>query len=214
VKPELISFVLCPFVQRSVITLRHKKIDYDITFIDLENTPEWFKSLSPMGKVPVLKTGPDSILFESAVINEYLDETTPGSLLPTDPLQKANNRSWIAFGEQCLGDQYQWATNSDADLKTDKATNARSHLQRLEEQMGDGPYFNGAEFSLVDCAYAPLFMRYRMLEEGERILDQQFPKLGRWADTLLAMDEVSGSVVQDFETQYLGWLKKHGSLLL
>ena len=32
---HLISFKTCPFVQRAVITLKHKKIDFDITYIDL-----------------------------------------------------------------------------------------------------------------------------------------------------------------------------------
>ncbi len=73
---ELISFNLCPFVQRSVITLNKKGIDYKITYIDLADKPDWFLALSPLGKVPVLKHG-DEVLFESAVINEYLDEITP-----------------------------------------------------------------------------------------------------------------------------------------
>ena len=72
-RPELISFKLCPFVQRSVIVLLEKEAPFDITYIDLSNPPDWFKAISPMGKVPVLKVD-DTVLFESAVIMEYLDE--------------------------------------------------------------------------------------------------------------------------------------------
>ncbi len=72
VKPKLISFKICPYVQRSVITLKEKNVDFDIEYIDLANKPEWFLKISPLGRVPVLQVG-EEVLFESAVINEYLD---------------------------------------------------------------------------------------------------------------------------------------------
>ena len=50
---HLISFKTCPFVQRAVITLKHKQIDYDITFIDLADPPDWFIELSPLKKVTI-----------------------------------------------------------------------------------------------------------------------------------------------------------------
>src|SRR5512143_528618 len=53
-KPHLVSFKLCPFVQRSVIMLKEKHVDFDITYIDLDNPPDWFKAISPFGKVPLL----------------------------------------------------------------------------------------------------------------------------------------------------------------
>lgn len=52
---ELVSFKICPFVQRSVIALNEKNIDYKITYIDLASPPDWFNEISPLGKVPVLK---------------------------------------------------------------------------------------------------------------------------------------------------------------
>ncbi len=78
---QLISFVLCPFVQRSVITLKEKQVPFDITYVDLQNLPDWFNAISPMGKVPVLRVDEKRVLFESAVINEYLDETNPPPLV-------------------------------------------------------------------------------------------------------------------------------------
>lgn len=99
---QLISFKLCPFVQRSVITLLHKGIDFETTFIELSDPPPWFAVLSPLGKVPVLRVDGETTVFESAVINEYLDEVTPGQLLPKDPLLRARARAWIEFGAACL----------------------------------------------------------------------------------------------------------------
>ena len=77
---RLISFALCPYVQRCVMTLREKEVAYDIDYIDLSDRPDWFVELSPLGKVPVLEVTRDDgskvVLFESVVINEYLDDAT------------------------------------------------------------------------------------------------------------------------------------------
>ena len=46
---ELISFKICPFVQRSVITLRYKQVPFKITHIALDAPPPWFREISPFG---------------------------------------------------------------------------------------------------------------------------------------------------------------------
>lgn len=46
---QLISLVLCPFEQRSVITLKVRRVPFEIIYIDLQNPPEWFRAISPLG---------------------------------------------------------------------------------------------------------------------------------------------------------------------
>jgi hypothetical protein len=77
---HLISFKTCPFVQRAVITLKHKNIDFDITYIDLAEPPDWFLEMSPLGKVPVLKV--DDEILCSRRIRWRAPRTAPGSSLP------------------------------------------------------------------------------------------------------------------------------------
>jgi hypothetical protein len=71
--------------------------------IDLANRPDWFRTISPLGKVPLLLVG-QAVVFESAVILEYLEDTQPHRLHPTDPLARAEHRSWIEFGSSILSD--------------------------------------------------------------------------------------------------------------
>jgi glutathione S-transferase len=81
---EIYSAILCPFAHRSRLTLQEKGIPFKLIEIDLQNKPTNFKKISPYGKVPVLKHG-DQRLWESAIINEYLEETFPEPpLLPKD----------------------------------------------------------------------------------------------------------------------------------
>lgn len=83
-KLTLISHTLCPYVQRAVIALTEKGVPFKRIDIDLANKPDWFKALSPLGKTPVLQVG-ETAIFESAVILEYLEETQPHPLHPSDP---------------------------------------------------------------------------------------------------------------------------------
>src|SRR6201995_237633 len=99
---KLISHKLCPYVQRAVIALTEKGVSFERIDIDLANKPDWFLTISPLGKTPVLLVG-DHAIFESAVILEYLEETQPKPLHPADPLRRAEHRAWIEFGSTVLG---------------------------------------------------------------------------------------------------------------
>src|ERR1700716_2152538 len=93
-KLTLISHDLCPYVQRAVIALTEKAAPFDRVYIDLANKPDWFLAISPLGKVPLLKVAA-AVIFESAVILEYLEETQPNPLHPADPLARAQHRAMI-----------------------------------------------------------------------------------------------------------------------
>lgn len=208
IKPHLVSFKLCPFVQRSVILLLEKGVDYEIRYIDLNNPPDWFKALSPFGKVPLLQVD-DTVLFESAVIMEYLDEVNPPSLHPADPLRKAFNRAWIEFSSSLLVCQYNMVMAREQ-LACDSAEQElRDKLARVEQQL-IGPWFNGAQFNLVDIAFAPLFMRIAQLEQWkpQHLLDG-VPKVAAWSQRLLARPAVQNSVVSDFGQLYRDYIASH-----
>jgi len=208
---QLISFKTCPFVQRAVITLKHKNIDFDITYIDLAEPPDWFLELSPLAKVPVLKVD-DEVLFESAVINEYLDEITGGELQPSEPLARAKNRAWIEFASNMLGNLYMMKMSKDEDRFNKYRDLLVSQFRRVEKHLGDGPWFNGDEFSLADTAFAPLFRQNSVADNKLSVLDpESMPRVAAWAQRLLALPEVRDSVVDEFEDLYLSAMQKNGS---
>lgn len=203
---ELISFDICPFVQRSLITLHHKNVPHKITFIDLADKPDWFLKISPFGKVPVLRQGED-ILFESAVINEYLDETQGTPLHPQDPMARAKNRAWIEFGSSLLGAQFGLFMSPDEATWQAKREDLQGKLQQMEEQVA-GPFFNGPEFSLVDTAIAPLLMRFALVTRLTGIdFYEGTPKIAAWSKVALEMDAVQKSVIEDFEERFVAYFK-------
>lgn len=201
-KLELICFKTCPYAQRSLIVVREKGMAVDITFIDKESPPDWFHNISPLGQVPVLRVD-DQVLFESAIICEYLDEISPPSLHPAEPLPKALNRAWIEFGSRINAQLYGVIEAQDVAAFDTAVEVMRKSLQRVEDQLRDGPYFNGAAFSLVDAAYAPPLLRLRLIKQQYQVdLLAGRPRLQAWAETLAQRPGVQRSLVEDFPQCY------------
>ena len=108
-------------MQRAAIALAEKGVAFERITIDLAAKPEWFKAISPLGKVPLLRVARpgrgEAVLFESAVICEYIEETQAGAALhPSDPIERAQHRAWIEFGSSILADIYAVETTPDAAL--------------------------------------------------------------------------------------------------
>ena len=212
---ELISFDLCPFVQRSVITLLEKDIPFKRTNIDLANKPDWFLQISPLGKVPVLKID-GNILFESAVINEYLDEVTPPSMHPEDPLQKAVNRAWIEFGSELSNLSFRMVITEDEDVVEQSLQALRDKFEFLDKNLNAAPFFNGADFSLIDAAYAPVFIRieYVLKQAVNDVIPPGCNRVLAWSDAILARPSVRGSIIERFTELATQRFKKRGGILL
>lgn len=213
-KLELVSFKVCPFVQRSVIALHEKGVDFTLTHINPHEPPDWFKAISPLGKVPVLLVD-GTPLFESAVILEYLDEVYPPSLHPTDPLEKARHRAWVEFCSELLTRHYRMTTVKDEAGFNEARDSLQQGLQRLDTVLAaEEPYFAGQTFYLVDCVYAPLFMRLALLKQHFGLDLQLSARMQVWSDTLLALESVKTSVVEDFEAVFMNFLTMQGGFIL
>ena len=210
---RLISHHLCPYVQRAVIALTEKTVPHERVYIDLAEKPDWFLALSPLGRVPVLQVG-EAAVFESAVIVEYLEETTDRPLHPTQPLQRAVHRAWMEFASATL-DTIAGLYNAPAAEAFDRAqARLRERLGRLEQQLGEGPYFDGDRFHLVDAAWGPVF---RYFDTMEALIDLQWlrelPRLNAYRRALAARPSVRDAVPAGYPERLRGFLARRGSHL-
>jgi glutathione S-transferase len=166
---QIYSAILCPFAHRVRLTLQAKGIQFELIEIDLQNKPANFLEISPYGKVPVLKHG-DNCIWESAIVNEYLDEVFPmPPLLPTDPMQRAKARIWINFADTRL-----FATTGKLLYGRDRhptalLTELCEHLLFIEREVlrknpSHAAYWLGTELSLVDLTFYPWFEQLNVLE--------------------------------------------------
>lgn len=210
---ELVSHHLCPYVQRAVVTLLEKNIPHQRTYIDLSNKPDWFRQISPLGKVPLLKVG-DEALFESAVICEYLDEITLGSLHPTDPLVKAKHRAWIEFGSSILNAIAGFYNAATAETFEQKRLELVNKFAWIEQHWQGEYYFAGEKFSLVDAVYGPIF---RYFDVFDAIADFNIfigtPQVRDWRQALQARPSVQQAVREDYPQQLVRFLEQRNSHL-
>ena len=213
-KLKLISFKICPFVQRSVILLKEKGIDYDIEFIDPYDPPEWFKAISPTGKVPVLLVD-DQPLFESAVINEYLDEVFPPAVHPVDPFKKAQNRAWMEYTSPLNMSFFQMIMTGDKEAAEKTKEDFIQQLAGLDKVVTNAPWFNGNDFSMVDISAAPVFTRLDFLKQQFNMdLLEGFSNLQRWSKEIHNRQSVLDSIVEGLDELMLGRMKASDSWLV
>ena len=194
----LVSHVLCPYVQRAAIVLAEKAVPFQRLDIDLAHKPDWFLQVSPMGKTPVLLVD-DEAIFESAVICEYLDETVQPRLHPAHALLRAQHRSWMEFGSKLLDLIGSFYNAGDERALAAGAAAIRARLGQLEAVLGEGPYFAGASFGIVDAVFGPVF---RYFDVFDAIDDFGFwsdrPNVQRWRRALATRPSVADAVRSDY----------------
>lgn len=209
----LVSHVLCPYVQRAAIVLREKGVPFERRDVDLARKPDWFLALSPLGKTPVLRVD-DTPIFESAVICDYLDETFAPPLHPVDPLARAVHRGWVEVASTVLGLIATLYGAPDA-ARFDIAQAAlRRRLERLEAELGTGPWFAGTRFSIVDAAFAPVFRYFDVFASlGEADPGAGLARLAAWRTALAARPSVIAAVASDYPQRLAEFLRGRGSEL-
>ena len=157
------SGTTCPFSQRCRFVLYEKGMDFEIRDIDLFNMPEDISVMNPYGKVPILEER-DLILYESNIINEYIDERFPHpQLMPAEPIMRARTRLFLhnfereLFSHVSVLEDRQLSPDAE-ELKVARSR-IRDQLTLLAPVMSKNDYLLGADFSMPDVAIAPLLWR-------------------------------------------------------
>src|SRR5690606_18384993 len=157
------SGTTCPFSQRCRFVLFEKGMDFEIRDIDLYNKPEDIAVMNPYGQVPILVER-DLVLYESNIINEYIDERFPHPhLMPADPDMRARTRQLRCNCEKervVRASTLEDRSSKPGDKKLAAARQAiRDRLAQLAPLLLKNKYMLGEEFSMLDVAVAPLLWR-------------------------------------------------------
>jgi len=188
---KLYDFASSPNCQRVKVVLAEKKLPFETIPVDLRKGDQKkadFLKLNPYGKVPVIIDG-NTVLYESCVINEYLEEKYPEPpLMPKEPAGKAKIRILIDYGMAHFDSPYQKlrqelmkdAKERNQEVIDGAKKDLKNLLQRFEREIGDQLFLAG-EFSLLDADLIPRFMRL----EGFGVLpDPALPQLGKWLERM------------------------------
>ena len=156
--------------------------------MDLKNKPSDLVQRNPYGKVPVLVDG-DGIIYESAIIDEYLEEKFPQlKLMPDDLLLRAKVRIWVDYMSTRL---HAAASDITHNREPEKAkARLEQHLTALDKEMAGRKYLVG-EYSLADVSFIPFYTRR---ERYGVTIDDRYPNLKRWGEELVARPRVAPTI--------------------
>ena len=188
---ELFSMPLCPFAHRVRLVLAEKGIAYRLTEIDPGKKPPAFLKVSPYGKVPALRHGGTHVC-ESAIINEYLDETFPAPpLLPRDTAGRARARFWIDFANSRLfavtASLLYGPHRQDRAPALEQIAGALRFIETevLAKRPANGPYWLGPDLSLADLTFYPWFEQLGALEQLRGVhMPPDLTWLAEWRDAV------------------------------
>jgi len=209
----LVSARICPYVQRTAIVLEEKNVDYDVRFVDLHKKPDWFLALSPLEKVPILKID-GLVLFESAVINEYLNERyLEPPMLSQGPEKRARERAAIEFFGQMTADSYRMMVGTTEEVVIASAEKVRHKLKWLHANWGTKVWGGKDRLNLVDAAAAPVLQRLKWMEaiHPELNLFEGCDNVIDWGERILNTQSVKASTDKKTHSYFRAYLKGGGS---
>lgn len=210
---QLVSHALCPYVQRAAIVLQEKGAPFERIDVDLADKPAWFLAINPLGRTPVLLVDGEPI-FESAVICEYLDETLGPRLHPEHPLARARHRAWMQFGSEVLGSIAAFYNAPTDDALAQRASELRHRFEQVEAVLGEGPWFDGNRFSIVDAVFGPVFRYFDTFDAiGDFGVLRGLDKVQVWRQALGARPSTQQAVSDDYPRRLREFIERRGSAL-
>ena len=179
----LYSGTTCPFSQRCRLVSYEKGMDFQIIDVDLFNKPEDLAVMNPYNRVPVLVER-ELVLYESNIINEYIDERFPHpQLMPADPVMRARARLFLFRFELELFSHVQILESGTQKAMEKSRTMIRDNLVQIAPIFARQKFILGDEFSMLDVAIAPLLWR---LEHYNVTLTKQAAPLLKYAERLFS----------------------------
>jgi len=172
-----------PFSQRCRIVLHEKGMDFQIIDVDVDHKPEDLAVINPYNRTPVLVER-DLVLYESNIINEYIDERFPHpQLMPADPVARARARLFLHQVEKDIFNHIE-PLEKGTERQREKARAAVSDaLSQIAPMFVKQKYWFGDEFSMLDVAISPLMWR---LDHYGIVLPKQAAPLMKYAERLFS----------------------------
>ena len=189
---KLIGSFTSPFVRKVRVVLAEKKIEYEFE-LDSPWTPDSnVPNINPLGKIPVLALDDETVLFDSRVISEYLDNVAPNNkLMPAPNRERTEVKRWEALADgicEAAGLTFLEKKRPEVQQSADWIARQKDKIIRglecMAEQLGESPWCMGTHFTMADiatgCALGYLAFRFPEIDWNVK-----HPNLARLYDKLM-----------------------------
>ena len=183
----------CPFARRTRLVLHEKGAEFEAHEVDFRNKSEEFLEASPTGKVPVVVVDGGDSLYESNIVNQYLDEVyKEPKLMPEDPKARAYARIWMSRADEDFYPQvFVSSMGRERGFSEERISEAQEKLKvtlaRLEDNLSGSEYLADG-FSLADIAHAGNFVRLHELEQNGTVSLADYPNVTSWMERIEARE--------------------------
>ena len=207
---KLYNFERSPFGWKVRIVLAEKNVHYEAIAPENKNEDPAFAKMNPFRLTPVLQLEDGRTLYESTVINEYLEEAYPTpSMLPRDPYERARVRMiedttdqhFYAMLRGLTSSQFEYAPpylirkkadQVDHKLLEESRMKIHTHLPLLENELKGRTWFGGEIFSLADATLAPSLTM--SLKLHGILPDPKYPNIAAWTERIMARPSYKSTV--------------------
>ena len=181
--------------------LREKGITTDIQNVDGKKVPEDLIALNPYASIPTL-TDRELVIYDSAVIIEYLDERYPHPpLMPVSPVDRAKIRLALVSLEAEI---VSTAIELDAALGSRNENSLRKKLKSMLNSSLDlfsvNKYFLNDELTVIDCVLTPILWR---LEYFGISLGKEHKAITDYMERVFSRETFQNSLSEDEEEMHL-----------
>ncbi|MBM7059219.1 glutathione S-transferase family protein [Pseudomonas sp. UL073] len=193
---------LSPFVRKLRLCLAEKGLAYQHEMTMPGEKADWFRDMSPLGRIPALRDG-DFTLADSSVICQYLEAQYPEStpLYGRDAQETARIRWLEKYADYELGPLATFCVFRNRIVKPTLGQSCDEqivqtalheklppHFDYLEKTLGQAEYFVGNRLSIADLAIACQLIN--MAHGGERLDAQRWPALAALVARIEQRDSV------------------------
>lgn len=200
---KLIGSLTSPYVRKARVVLAEKKIEYDFELDSPWDAASGVPNLNPLGKIPVLVLDDDTVLFDSRVIVEYLDNVTPNNkLMPAPNRERILVKRWEALGDGiCDAASTAFLEGKRPAKLQDKTWIARQRdkvaksLEFMADELGENPHCMGTHFSLADIAVGSA-LGYLAFRFPDIEWQETHPNLSRLYEKLMQRPSFAETVPQ------------------
>jgi glutathione S-transferase len=180
---KLYGSPISPFSRKAMVIAR--ELDMKLEILPRPDNVEEFRRLNPLGKIPALVLDDGSVLFDSPVICEYLNQVGGGKFFPGNSLWANSTGKWKALTLQALGDGLADAAVAIAVENRQPAPNP-AHIDRQRTALSSAlDVLEKVKFAAtptigeISVACALGYIEFRKLEPDWR---GPRPKLSAWYD--------------------------------
>ena len=189
---KLVGSKTSPYVRKCRVILAERALPFEFVEESAWNAGTTVPRYNPLNKVPALVMDDGESIYDSRVICEYLDAISGGTLLPSDPAQRARVRRYEALGDGLADagitvflERKREASRQDPAWIARQLDKVKAALAAIEVAIGGGDYLGGKQPNMADiaCACALFWSEFRMPELNVR---QDHARIRAWAERMEA----------------------------